>query len=345
MTTVEYRGIEIVPADESDRKTWDRLVKRSPQGTVFHRLDALETVADHADAILHPLLGRKGQEPVGIFPVFEVKRGFLSTAFSPPPEMGLSQLGPALAPMTGMNSRTVEKRHRRFVTGSIEWVERLIDPSYVHLRTHRRLSDVRPLAWSGFDLTPRYTYVVDLSHERDELLSSFSGDARRNVRAADGGSPSSEVRIEERGIDGVEPIIEHLRRRHAEQDLDFPVDTAFASDLVRRLDGRARAYVCTVDGEYATGTITVEDDETVYRWQGGARPVVEADVAVNDLLDWRIMCAAADRGKRRYDLVGANTRGVADYKAKFAPKLCSYHAAEKGTRTMRAASNLYRRLR
>lgn len=343
--TVDHRGIEISTTADDERETWDRFVERSPQGTVFHQLDALETIAEHANATLHPLLGRKGQEPVGILPVFEVTRGFLRLAFSPPPEMGLSQLGPAFAPAGGMNSRTAEKRRRRFVAGAVEWIDETIDPSYVHLRTHRQLSDVRPFAWCGFDLTPRYTYVVDLLPEREELLSSFSGDARRNVRAADGGEPSASVRIEERGVGAVEPIVEHLDRRHEEQDLTFPVDTDYASDLYRRLDGRMRAYVCTVDGEYATGMLTLEDDETVYRWQGGARPVVDVDVSVNDLLDWRIMCDAIDRGRIRYDLVGANTRGVADYKAKFAPELCSYHAAERGTKAMQVATGLYRRLR
>lgn len=339
MTTVEHKGIEVTSATGENRDRWDRFVERSPQGTAFHRFDVLETVAEHTDSRLHPLVGYKGQERVGVFPVFEITRGFVTTVFSPPPQMGLAQLGPALAPLSGMNRRTADKRVQRFLSGCIDWLDETVDPSYVHLRTHCRFADGRPLTWNGFDLTPRYTYVVDLSRSREELLESFSSDARRNVQS----ESDDRFRIEEDGVEGVERIVSHLQQRHEEQDLDFPVTAEFAADLYRALGEDARTYICTIDGEYASGMITVEDDETIYRWQGGAWPAVDSDVSINDLLDWRIMEDAVERGREQYDLVGANTESVSEYKAKFAPELRTYHAAERGTRTMQLVSELYQR--
>lgn len=66
----ERQGIRVgrASADELDR--WDDLVRSSRQGTFFHRRSPLRVLADHSDTTLHPLVGYKGQEPVGVFPVF-----------------------------------------------------------------------------------------------------------------------------------------------------------------------------------------------------------------------------------------------------------------------------------
>ncbi|MFB6079806.1 MAG: GNAT family N-acetyltransferase [Haloferacaceae archaeon] len=333
-------GIEIRPA-AVDAETWNGYVEQSRQGTAFHYRQFLDVVADHADATVHKLVGYKGQEPVGLFPVFEIRKGPVTTAFSPPPNMGLSQMGPAMLNLGGMKRRREEKRVHRFVEAGLEWIDRVVAPSYVHVRTHHSYGDHRPFIWNGFDLSSRYTYVVDLSPGADEVIGEFSSDARRNVRRTD----DDDYRIEERGAGAVGAVIDHVDRRHRRQGLDFPVTAAFVGDLFDRLpDGTIRAYVCEVDGEYASGMITLEDDRTVYRWEGGARPLHDVDVPVNDLLDWRVITDAIDRGRTQYDLLGANTPQLCDYKSKFGPELVSYQAAESGTRTMRLFSRLYRRL-
>lgn len=335
----ERHGIRVT-ADQTGLESWDDIVARSPTGTVFHRLAALETIAAHADATLHPLVGYKGQEPVGVFPVFELRWGPFTTAFSPPPGMGLTELGPAMVEQSGMKTRRMEKRTRRFLEAAVEWVEHTIDPSFSHFQTHPEFVDHRPFSWMGFDVTPRYTYVVDLHQDREEVLSSFSSDARRNVRDDDG------VTIREAPDDGVGQIVEHLNRRHAEQGMSFPVSADFARDLRDELPADAfRTYVCTVDGEYVSGMLTLADERTVYRWQGGARPTREVDAPVNDLLDWRIIGDAIDRGKTRYDMLGANTKDLCEYKSKFGPELVTYQVVERGTRIMQFASGLYQHFR
>ena len=63
-------AIEITPLH--DPIEWNDLVDRSSQATPFHRAECLDVLAAHADATLHPYAGFKGQEPVGIFPIFEI---------------------------------------------------------------------------------------------------------------------------------------------------------------------------------------------------------------------------------------------------------------------------------
>lgn len=331
-------SIEIRPL--TDETGWNRYVERSPQATVFHRAECLSVLAEHAGGTAHLLAGFKGQEPVGIFPVVALSKATITTVFSPPPGLLVPYLGPALLNATGLKRRKAEKRHHRFVEGCLDWIDERYAPRYTHVRTPRNYVDVRPLAWNGFEATPQYTYAVELGDDEEELLMRFSSDARSNVRGADGADYT--IELGEHGA--IERIVEQLHRRYDEQDESYLLDDAFVTALYDRLgEDHVRPYVCRVDGEFVGGMIALADDEIVYRWQGGAKPT--DDLPVNDLLDWRIMRDGIDDGRREYDLVGADTRRLNGYKAKFNPEIQPYYSAERGSRPMRMVAGLYKQFR
>jgi hypothetical protein len=327
--------VDVRFADDDDMERWDDIVTRSPQGTPFHRRAALEVMAEHSGTTPHSLVGYKGQEPVGLLPMFELSKGGLTALFSPPPRLKVSYQGPVLVNLEKLKRRKREDRTTRFVDGCLETLEEELTPNYTHVRCGSRYIDARAFAWNGFDVRSRYTYVVDLTPGPDALIDEFSSDARRNVR----NGHDDRYEIFEGGAETIERIVEQVRARHEAQGEPYPVSTAFVTDLWRALpEGTVRPYGCTVDGEFAGGMITLESGDTVYRWQGGAKP--ESDLPVNDLVDWRIIRDAAERGLTRYDLVGANERSISRYKAKFAPHLEPYAEMESGTLLVRAARRL-----
>jgi hypothetical protein len=333
-------SIAITKATDDELDRWDRHVERSPHANPFHRLGSLRTLADHANADLHPLVGFKGQEPVGIFPVFEIERLGISTVVSPPPDLLVPYLGPALLNVGKLKQRKRERRHEKFIDGCFEWLERACDPRYVHVRTDPRYGDLRPLGWNGLEVTPNYSYRVDLTPDTDALLQRFSSDARSNVK---NGTPEN-CTIEEGGESAVRRIVTQVNRRYEAQDEYYAVTPGFVIDLRERLaDGCVRAYSCRVDGRFVGGMITLEDDDTIYRWQGGAKH--DESVPANDLVDWHVMRDAMDRDIDGYDLVGANSRRLNGYKAKFDPDLLTYHQAERAGPAMGLAREAYLRLR
>ena len=323
-----------------DAAEWNELVEQSSHATPFHRAESLDVLAQHTDSVLHPFVGYKGHEPVGIFPVFEISKGPVSTVFSPPPNCKISYLGPALLNHAKQKQRRQEKTNSRFVAGCLAELESRIDPSYTHVRTSTLYTDTRPLIWGGFEPKTRYTYVVDLSKPTEELLSAFSSDARSNITGTD----DTAYEIAAGGEAELTDTIGRLQDRHAEQDVSFNITPEFVLDLSRQLpDDVFRLYTCRVDGELVGGHITLEAGETIYGWQSwGARDV---DVPVNDLLDWEIITSARDRGRSQYDLVGANNERISKYKAKFAPSLRTYQTLERGTPVMNLVSELYKRVR
>ena len=323
-----------------DADKWNRLVDRSDQTTPFHRYEALEVIADHSGTTLYPYAGYKGQEPIGLFPVYAMERWPLRVAFSPPPDLEVSYLGPAQLNGSSPKQRKAERRHRRFVESVVEEVEAEIEPHYSHVRSGTGYEDPRPFIWNGFDPTPRYTYEVDLSPDEDDLFMSFSSDVRKNVRKAE----DFEYDLYEGDAADVERIVSRVQERHEEQDVSYNVTKAFARDLYRSLpDGTARAYVCERDGRFVGGKITLEDDETLYGWQTVAD--LDDDLPATDLIDWEVIRRAKDRGLERVDLVGANDERLCGYKAKFNPRVRTHYTLEQGSVATDTLKHVYKRLR
>jgi CelD/BcsL family acetyltransferase involved in cellulose biosynthesis len=170
------------------------------------------------------------------------------------------------------------------------------------------------------------------------LFDSFSRDARSNVCDAEDACAIREGRSA-----SLTRIVEQVRTRYEEQNVGFPVSDAFVSDFYDRLPGDAmRPYVCEVDGEFAGGSIVLDDGDRVYGWPGSVCPEVEYDV--NDLLHWHVIRAAARDGRTAYDLVGANDARLSRFNAKFAPTLRRYHELSLSGPGTTLAERLYKRV-
>ncbi len=76
---------------------------------------------------------------------------------------------------------------------------------------------MRPFVWNEYDVTPGYTYVVDLEGDESALLDRFSSDARSNVRNAD---EDAYIVEEGNGVD-VERIVDQVANRYENQGVRF----------------------------------------------------------------------------------------------------------------------------
>ncbi|WP_313696293.1 GNAT family N-acetyltransferase [Halorarum halobium] len=324
----------------TDDRQWNDIVSDSPAATPFHRAEALDVLETHANATLHRLAGFKGQEPVGLFPVYEVAKGPATAAVSPPPDLKLPYLGPSLLNTGKLKRRKRDRRHRRFIDAALEWVEREVSPNLWNVRTPVGYDDIRPFQWREYEVSPRYTYVIDLETTPEDLLGRFSSDLRKKVRR----EYDVSYEVTEEGPAAIDRIVERTRERHEEQGESFPLTAEFVRMLADRLpDGTVRPYVCRIDGEFAGGLIDVEGDERAGAWIANGK--TDAPVPVNDLLEWRVCVDGIDRGLSTYDLMGANHERIYSYKAKFAPDLVQYFTVQKGSVGMNAATKLYKKLR
>ncbi|WP_410767553.1 lipid II:glycine glycyltransferase FemX [Haloferax sp. DFSO60] len=331
--------IEIRELDASQREEWDGYVARSPDAGLFHQYHALTVQATYSDAVLHPLVGFNGNEPIGLFPIFEVEKGPFKAAFSPPPDIRVTYLGPAMLDMGCMKARKAEQLRTEFIEGCREWVELSFNPHYTHIRTNGSYDDMRPFLWEGCDAEPKYTYLVDIQPDEDDLLMSFSRNARRNIR--DGRKLASNITVG--GVDEIRNIVEQVKARYEEQDEFFGIPSNFVVDLYEGLpEGQIKPYVFRDGDEFVGGIIALEYGDRVYRWQGGVKTENDVDGQINDNLDWRVMMDAKANGKSWYDLVGANNPRLNGYKSKFNPTLEMHYQIEHGSRLAKTVAHVYK---
>lgn len=334
-------SVEVTELGEPDAEQWNEHVDASREATPFHRYEALEALALETGTRLRLLVGHKGQEPVGVLPLFEDTEGPLREVRSPPAHE-IFNLGPATLNLEKLKQRKRERRHREFLESCIDRIEGTMEPDYVDVRTTPNYKDVRPFTWRGFDVSAAYTYEVDLEDDADEMLMRFSRDARSNIEDAQESDLTVEAVDGEEGAEAVEWIVRRIRERHRDQEKSYPITVEFARRLYERLpDGVVRPYLARHDGQRVGGMVSLAYGDTVYRWQGGAKPNGDVDVQVNDALDWHIMRDAHDRGYERYDLVGANNPRLCRYKAKFDPCPVPYYVATKETTRMRLARGAF----
>lgn len=332
-------SIHVTELVGDDVEQWDEYASRSPYSTPFHQRRMIDLVARYTDSTPHLLVGRKGQEVIGLLPLFKQTRGPLSSVRSPPGHTHIAYVGPLRSNFENRKQRKREKENRRFLEGCLDWIDETIDPDLVDIRCCDRYADVRPFLWNGFDVTPSYTYVVDLSVDAEALFESFSRDARSNVRTCD----EAGCRVQNGGRDLVRQLNDRIHSHYRQRGIDRPITTDFLAELYESLgEDVIRPYGCYVDGELVGGTITVWGSDTVFRWIGGVAPLT--DMPVNEFVDWRIMQDAIEAGVDRYDLHGAMEQGVWEYKSKFSPTPRPLFKIRQQTARRRVIAGAYRHL-
>ena len=312
---------------------------------LFHQPAALDVLADHVDGDLELYGGFKGDQPVGLLPVV-VDSKLLGTAItSPPPSMNVPRLGPVVMP-TSPKQRKRESVNTAFTEAVLEELEAEGSLSLVRMVCNSRYLDPRPYDWAEYDLTPQFTYRLDLADTTpDETMAAFSSSLRREIRSA----RDLDVTVNVEGVDGARAIYEATRERYAEQDRAFPIEWAYVRDLVTALGDRARPYVVRgPDGEFLGGITALYSPDDAYFWQGGTRTSYEG-VSLNSLVHWRIvgdiLTDEALSSVTGYDLMGANTERLCRYKSKFGADLVPYYVVESNGIGMDVAKATYSTLK
>ena len=310
----------------------------------FHTTEALEVMDSHWAGELRLFGGFKGNEPIGLLPVFVRDHPLGRLISSPPIGFGIGRLGPVLMP-TSPKQRKREAVNKRFVRSVIETLDATDQFTLFRMVGRTTYSDPRPFKWDGFDTTPEFTYQLDVdSRSAEAVLGSFSRDLRNDVRRRE------EVGVTiRRGEDGdVGRIYEAMMDRYRDQGRTQPVSREFIEDLLAAVGDRARVYVAeSDDGAFLSGMIILYAGDTAYNWKGGTKPAeIETSVSVNNLLHWRVIEDLIEDpdldAVSTYDFYTANNERISRYKSSFNGSLASYYTVESNGVPMAVAKTAYR---
>ncbi len=312
---------------------------------LFHTADALEVLDAHWGGELRLFGGFKGQEPIGLLPVFIRHHRLGRIVSSPPVGFGIGRLGPILM-STSPKQRKREAVNKKFVRNVIETIDATDQFTLFRVVGNTTYNDPRPFKWNGFDTTPEFTYQIDIeSKTADQVLQSFSRDLRKDIRNRD------EVGISiRRQKDGdAKKIYDAMVQRYQNQGKNQPVSWEFVADLLAAVGDRARVYVAESDsGEFLSGMIVLYADDTMYNWKGGAKPSkLNTSVSVNNLLHWKIITDIIDDPAldsiTKYDFYTANNERLSRYKSSFNGSLVTYYTIESSGVPMAIAKKAYRK--
>jgi len=192
------------------------------------------------------------------------------------------------------------------------------------LLLHPAFTDIRVFTWRGWNVQPLYTYQIALPPDRD-LIQAWSNRTRQTFLKA---RPS--YHFEERA-DAAGHIAELNHSSYLRQERGVPLERGLLQRLIdhKQKEGQARCFFVTARGEDepAGGVSLLMDDHTAFYWVAGSSPGPAMTVLLGELLP-----LLQKEGLDTFDLVGANTVSIAEFKRRFGPQLLPYYLVKKSTR-------------
>lgn len=314
MTSFEVR--EILP-HEFD--TWDEFVRQSGCGTLFHT-SSWKKVIDTAYAPAHYLLVGcfDGPAIVGGCAALSRQRMGHSTAVTPllTPYCGYVVERPLGEKISDQSSReaSILESTAAFMKQQFQY-QKLINAPH--------LEDARGLQRSGYELTPRFTYCINLKLPVDELWARLDGSVRRQIKKA------READFEISNI--LEPaegfrLYAQVFEKHGAK---CPVDAELFNAVVtgESLHDFREVIAARRDGKLVSYIVLLRFDQTMYYALAATDPGELASGASSYLV-WHVIETYANREWNTYDFVGANIESIARFKEGFNPKLVTYLQAE-----------------
>lgn len=332
--------MEVREYDACDREMWDRLVDDEPSAGIFHRWDWLKLAEKHSRSCLHALVCMQGKEPVALVPLFYYRRGPFRTVFSPPPGLAIPGLGPLLLGQSATKAHKLEDRYWEAMVAVDRLIQRM-KPHYVSISATPALADVRPFSWLGYDVSPAYTYSINLDKGEDGAWLQFHKKLRSDISRTE----AKGLTVKEGTFEDLDCLYDSLKERYGNQGMSLPLSREYLIDVWRQFSaGHVMMLVPEFKGEAFGSSLFISYHGVTSHWMGGAKNN-RPGLAVNDVVLWQAIKRAAQRGNRSFELTGANTQRLCEFKSKYSPGLRVYFRAKRTTHLGRIAERLYIGLR
>jgi len=331
-------SIEVRVAGSQDLEEWDAVVDSSEMGTVFHRLNFLKLISRHTKSDLWLLMGFKGREIVGLFPVFHKRWPFVSALLSAPPQVAVPYLGMVMV----FGSSKQDKRERDlndFLEGCLSLLDEGLNVNYINFSSPPGFHDIRNFLWKGYSAEPSFDYVIDTT-DIDAVWAGFSKGLRKNIRrGASSGLVFSKSEPEARSLYYL------LMQRYEAQGIRFTLKQAYLEDLVETLADQIEYFMVQVGPTVMSELLCLRDRNALLLWLGGYSSQVEGSgdrtIYPNEYLHWKVIEYAGEENIESVQIIGANTPQLCTFKSKFGPRLLLSFRVKKVGILASAAERLY----
>lgn len=306
-----------------DKNAWDEFVDLSPYGFLSHKWDFLKIAEGHSGYRLHTYGYYKGEELLGIYPLFYKRFYGFKMAFSPPPRRGIPYLGFLVSRRYDNLSQS---KKETFLIQFLEEIEAEIgkfSPDYTLVYTVPGFMDMRFFKWNDYQVVPDFTYTVDLHRPVEDIWGSFHKDVRRDIKHAESSG------LELRESKDLSIFHERQERRYKEKAANFSMDVDYLRDIFRAYPSNIGVYyVYDETGQVLAASTAQEYKGRFLGWMGLAKSVGHA----NEFMIWKLIEIAKSKGSEKFEIAGANVRSQCQFKSKFNPSLdVCYHIYKRSS--------------
>ncbi|MDE2833250.1 MAG: GNAT family N-acetyltransferase [Bacteroidota bacterium] len=231
--------------------------------------------------------------------ILERGRGLLRRAVLPPFTQYSALILPDFVAESDVHART----------GPLEKILESIERAYRRADLLCRLEDPRPAGWRNWQVSPLYTYLLPAALAPD----TWSTAARRLYRTR-----KSRYECRE-SADLAREVIVLCEQSYARHGRRLPGGPAALLQMVRQLKSMTRIFVALEEGAPKAGIVVLCGGSAAHYWISGSQPGAAMTVLIGHVLG-----VLQSSGFDQFDLVGANTPSIAEFKRRFGPQLALY---------------------
>lgn len=329
--------MEIKILDDKDSSLWDAIVDDSPIGTIFHKWEWLRIAEKHSRSRLYPIIGLRGNRPVGVFPLFYLRRWMLKAVFSGGLGGLMPTLGPIIIDYDEIQQHKLEHIYREFQGQVDDFIKSELHPNYIYIITSPGLLDVRPFVWSNYQVSPSYTYKLDLTPGEARVFDTLKSELRNTIR---GGGKKGLV-VKEGTAADIEYLYRSLEANYKAQNRRLSLPKEYLYDLFQEFGSRnLRLFKALHNGQNAGAILLTTYKDTTSVWVGAAKSKI-AGLPTNDTIQWEAIKWSIQNDYRTFELVGAGVERLCEFKSKFSPRLEVYFDIKRSDLLGKLAEKAY----
>ena len=300
--------IELKILEKNELKEWDKIVKQSPYGTIFHTLDWMEILERTYNVKKLPIGIYQDDKMIGVFPAFLQRKGIFKLITSPLREAATPYGGPLIK----------ENFLKEVFLAFDKFTKNM---GYIDITFSPKLNlNGKILRSSNYE--ERFTYILNLDRNVDDIWKNLNKKCRNMIRKAE----KSNVKI----IEGdkkecLEEYYKMVKDTYKKSNTKPPISMKYYQMVFDVLYQKKQLKVlfAEYDGKVVAGAIFPYFDNRIYYWDGASYQEYNK-VAPNNLIQWHLIEWAVENGFKVYDMIGANIPSIAKFKASFGGDMVKY---------------------
>lgn len=321
-------NVRFLNKDEYER--WDSIVEALPSASIFDESKWLTAVAD--------VMGCD----IRIAGVFEKDRLIGGVTLNISNKFGM-QTATGI-PLTPTNSCIIKPLETIFTSKATNYLLKITDAigrflqsnyDYAVVANHPFISDIRSFNWLGWRTQVLYTYHVDLAKAD---FSALPKERRKLIRKAE----NSGVIIER--FDDFSVAHNLLAKTFRKKGVSLPLSSWQLSQICLRCADNVVLFVAkTHDGKVVACSILIVDfKRRVANSILSGFDYAYQDTEATSLIKWKCIEYFKSNGFVILDLVGAENKSIANFKAEFGGDLVPYYQISKVSMRYRILNQLSR---